>query len=345
MDPWYLSNVVCPRDHRELREVGDTLVCPNGHSYSIVDGVPVMLLGDVEQTMSIVEASLKRASTGSGADDRMPHLFLESLGISEEEKKGVIKLALHGQCKIDPVVAYIIAATSGYMYKHLIGKLDTYPIPELRLSDGNGQSFLDLGCNWGRWSIAAARKGYAATGIDPSLGAIMAAKRVSNQLDLPIRYLVGDARYLPFRPNSFDNVFSYSVLQHFSRQDTGLAVSDVGRVLKSGGTSLVQMPTAFGVRCIYHQARRQFGEARGFEVRYWTIPALRRLFESAVGRAEISVDCYFGIGLQKADSELMPIGPKLVLAASEMLRQLSRFAPFMKYVADSVYVKAIKSTL
>ena len=342
MDPRYLSNLVCPRDHRELREVGDTLLCPNGHAYSIVDGVPVMLLGEVKQTMSIVEASLNRASTGTGGDNRMPHLFLESLGISEEEKKGVIKLALDGQCKIDPVVAYIIAATNGYMYKHLIGKLDTYPIPELRLREGNGQSFLDVGCNWGRWSIAAARKGYLATGIDPSLGAIMAARRVSNQLGLPIKYLVADARYLPFRPNSFDNAFSYSVLQHFSRQDTGLAVSDIGRVLKPGGTSLIQMPTAFGVRCIYHQARRRFREGYGFEVRYWTIPALKRLFEGALGRAEISVDCYFGIGLQRADSELMPVGPKLVLAASETLRQLSRFAPFMKYVADSVYVRAVK---
>lgn len=345
MDPWYLGNLVCPRDHRELRDVGDTLTCPGGHAYSIVDGIPVMLLGDVDQTMSIAEASLKRATTGGGGDDRMPHLFLESLSISEEEKIGVIELALDGQCKIDPVVTYIIAATSGYMYKHLIGKLDTYPIPELRLPQGKGRRFLDLGCSWGRWSIAAARKGYDAIGIDPSLGAIMAARRVSNQLGLQIKYLVADARYLPFRSNCFDYVFSYSVLQHFSRQDAGLAISDIGRILKSGGTSLVQMPGAFGARCIYHQARRRFREARDFEVRYWTVPALKRLFERAVGRTEISVDCYFGIGLQKNDFELMPIGSKLVLTASEMLHQLSHFAPFMTYVADSVYVKAVKATL
>lgn len=293
--------------------------------------------------MSLVEASLKRAKDQMGTDDRMPHLFLESVGISEEEKKGVIKLALEGQCKIDLVVAYLIGATNGVMYKHLIGKLDSYPIPELRLPAGNGQSFLDLGCNWGRWSIAAAEKGYIAIGIDPSLGAIMAAKRVSDSLGRSIKYLVADARYLPFHENSVDIVFSYSVLQHLSRQDARLALSEVGRVLKTGGTSLIQAPTLFGLRCIYHQARRRFREAQGFEVRYWSIPDLKRLFASTVGSAEISVDCYFGIGLQKTDSELMPIALKLVLAGSEMLRSLSRYVPFIKYVADSVYVKAIKS--
>lgn len=343
LDSWYLSNLVCPRDHLELRHVNDALLCPTGHGYPFVNGVPVMLLDDVKQTMNLVEASLKQARNQMGTDDRMPELFLESVGISEEEKKGVIKLALEGHCKIDPVVAYLIGATNGIMYKHLIGKIDSYPIPELRLPAGNGQSFLDIGCNWGRWSIAAARKGYVPIGVDPSLGAIMASKRVTDSLGLAIKYLVADARYLPFRQNSVDNVFSYSVLQHLSRHDAGLALSEVGRVLKPGGTGFIQMPTRFGVRCIYHQARRRFKEGQGFEVRYWTIPALKRLFARTVGSTEISVDCYFGIGLQKTDSELMPIGLKLVLAGSEMLRRLSRFAPFLKYVADSVYVKAIKS--
>ena len=66
------------------------------------------------------------------------------------------------------MVAYLVAATNGFMYLHLLGKLSEYPIPDLRLPEGNGTPLLDVGCNWGRWSIAAARKGYAATGVDPS---------------------------------------------------------------------------------------------------------------------------------------------------------------------------------
>ena len=39
-----------------------------------------------------------------------------------------------------------------------------------------GTRLLDIGCSWGRWSLAAAARGYDAVGIDPSLGAIMAAR-------------------------------------------------------------------------------------------------------------------------------------------------------------------------
>jgi hypothetical protein len=133
------------------------------------------------------------------------------------------------------------------------------------------------------------------------------------------------------------------VLQHLSRDDVRVAVAGIGRTLASGGTSFVQMPTIFGVRCLYHQARRRFAEGRGFDVRYWTIPALTRLFSRAIGPSTISVDCYFGIGLQRSDFALMTPALKVVLAASEVVRGVSRVVPFLKYVADSVYVTAVKA--
>ncbi len=346
MDPWYLTHLVCPRDHLGLDVVhgaGGRLVCSAGHTYPVVDGVPVLLLDDVAQTMGIAEESMKRANTVPAADgDPASALYLETLGISEEEKRGLTALASDGRSAIDPVVAFMVGATSGYMYKHVIGTLDSYPIPELRLPAGRGKRLLDLGCNWGRWSIAAARKGYDVVGIDPQLGAVMAARRVCRSLGLAARFVVGDARYLPFPADSFDYAFSYSVLQHLSREDVRLVLSGVGRTLTSGGTAFVQMPTVFGVRCLYHQARRRFSEGTGYEVRYWTIPALEALFSRAIGPATISVDCYFGIGLQRSDSALMPAPLKAILAASEWLRAASRFVPVLKYAADSVYVTAVK---
>jgi hypothetical protein len=136
--------------------------------------------------------------------------------------------------------------------------------------------------------------------------------------------------------------FSYSVLQHLSEEDAARAVHEIGRTLKSGGTSLVQMPTRFGLRCLYHQAKRGFRSASGFEVRYWSIPRLEALFARAIGMPTISVDCYFGIGLQRSDWPLMSPFRKLVLAASEVLRGTSKVIPPLKYVADSVYVSAAK---
>ena len=172
LDTWFRENLVCPRDHQGLNCGEDMLFCASDHRYPVVEGVPIMLIDDVDQTIGVATASLRRAH-GKESPDRQPAQFhLESLGISEAEKKGILELQERGDCEIDPVVAFLIGATSGYSYKHLIGRLQTYPIPELRLSDGRGKAFLDLGCNWGRWSIAAARKGYSVVGIDPSLGAI-----------------------------------------------------------------------------------------------------------------------------------------------------------------------------
>ena len=71
-----------------------------------------------------------------------------------------------------------VAATCGTMYVPKIGKLSSYPIPTLRLPPGNGRVFVELGCGWGRWCIAAARAGYVPIGIDPMLGAVRAARRV-----------------------------------------------------------------------------------------------------------------------------------------------------------------------
>lgn len=168
----------------------------------------------------------------------------------------------------------------------------------------------------------------------------MAARRVAHQLQLPIRYVVADARHLPLPAGSVDVAYSYSVLQHFSYDAAGMAIAEMGRVLKPGGTARIQMPTRFGLRCLYHQARRAFREARGFEVRYWSLAALSRLFARHIGPARFEVDGYFGIGLQRADEALMPPSLRRVLRVSERLKAVSRrFRPLVG-VADSVFVEA-----
>jgi SAM-dependent methyltransferase len=314
------------------------LTCEKGHRYPVVDGTPVLLRPDVRQTITLADASLQRAR-GELVDRRAPELHLESLGISDAEKAGVIDLA-RGHSAIDPVVAYLVAATNGLMYKHLIGAIDRYPIPESALPPGHGRRFVDVGCSWGRWSIAAARQGYDVLGIDPSLGAVMAARRVAAELGLTNRYVVADARYLPLANDSVDVTYSYSVFQHLATADASEGIAEMGRVLRPGGVARVQMPTRYGLRCLYHQARRRFREARGFEVRYWTRGALTALFSRHIGPPKFEVDCYFGIGLQKADAALMTPTLRRVLWASERLKSLSVSVPALVSVADSVFVEA-----
>jgi SAM-dependent methyltransferase len=308
-----------------------------------VEGIPVLLRDDVEQTIGIAAASLARGRGKPGSVDvRRPELYLESLGVSEDEKNLALNLADEGS-EIDPAAAVLVAATNGIAYMHLVGGLRKYPLPEIRLPETSGQTLLDVGCSWGRWSMAAASKGYRVVGIDPSLGALMAARRVAKSLGLSAHFVCADARYLPFANGAFDNMFSYSVVQHFSKSDAALAVRQMSRVTRHGGTVLVQMPNRMGIRSQMHLAKRRYTEGRGFEVRYWTLSELQHLFTREVGQTEISVHCYFGLGLEPTDLDLMTRPLNITIRASEWLRRLSQRFPVLKRVADSVYVRAQKA--
>lgn len=341
LDNWYLENLVCPRDHGRLVLEDNAVLCSVCcKKYPVLDGVPVMLLDDVEQTMGLAHASIECAR-GRRTDMRAPELYLETLGVNEEEK--ALAVSLCGRSVIDPVVSVLIGATSGNMYRRLVGALDRYPIPELRLGPGAGKRFLDIGCNWGRWSVAATRLGYQAVGIDPSLGAILAARRVSKSLGCDIKFIVADGRYLPFRDASFDVIFSYSVLQHFAKDHVAMCLREVARLLADTGYCFIQLANAFGIRSLYHQAKRKFKEPKDFEVRYWSPGELKHAFRTCVGKTTLRVDGYFGLGIQRSDWGLMPSRFKLIIVLSEILRGISLLFPPLTYGADSLYVKAIKT--
>jgi 2-polyprenyl-3-methyl-5-hydroxy-6-metoxy-1,4-benzoquinol methylase/uncharacterized protein YbaR (Trm112 family) len=334
------QRLVCPRDQRPLTTEREHLTCERGHRYPIVQDVPVMLLDDVRQTLHVGDDSLR--AVGEHSEDPW---FVDTLGCSPEQKRSIRKLIDEsGSGAVDPIVQFVLAATNGSLYKQLLGTLNEYPIPHIRLGAGNGETLLDIGCNWGRWSIAAARKGYNVVGIDPSLGSVLAAKRVARSLGVDASFVVGDARHLPFRPASFKRVFSYSVLQHFSKDDVETALTQVARVLEPEGESLIQMANAFGFRSLQHQIRRRFRNAEAFEVRFWTPEELRTTFRRHVGESRLSVDGFFGLGIQAADLQLMPIKYRAVIAASEFLRRISKSMP-ITWAADSLYVHSVRSTV
>lgn len=330
----------CPLDGGELEPSSRELRCADGHRYPIVEGTPVMLHETMGATIELARASLGRARGGPG-DPRAPELHLESVGVSEEQKELAATRARRGQLDIDPVVDVLVAATNGALYRGCVGRLARYPIPRLRWDVAPGR-LLDLGCSWGRWSVAAARLGHSVVGLDPSLGAVLAARRVCGQLGVEARFVVGDARFLPFAPGSFDRVHSYSVLQHLSERDVRQVVLAVARVLRRGGASHIQMANGAGLRSLQHQLRRGFREARDFEVRYRSLAALQALFGEAIGPTTVSVDGFFGLGVQPTDLDLLGRRGKGLVAASELLRRLSARFPALVQVADSVYLTSFR---
>jgi SAM-dependent methyltransferase len=304
--------------------------------------MPILLRDDIEQTIELARASIASAKNAeTSVDAREPNLYLDSLGVSESEKEIAVDLARHG-IKMDPVVSVLVAATNGKAYKRLVGRDFDYPIPHIRLPRGEGKLLLDVGCSWGRWSIAAARKGYRVVGIDPSLSAVMAGRRVAKQLDLAIDYICADGRYLPFAGKTFDTIFSYSVVQHFSKVDAVQTLEEIGRTLKPSGHCLIQMPNRLGVRNLLYLCKRRFTEGSGFDVRYWSIDELRRTFERLIGPSQISVHCYFGLGLEPSDLQLMPRNIQLAIGVSEWLRKLSAKVSWITNLADSVYISSVK---
>lgn len=316
--------LACPRDHSILVQDGQTFKCQQGHAYPTIDGIPILLIEEREPTTWNTERTLHLAQGGN-------HSWPLPAPWKPESPDAV-----------HPHVQDMIGATSGYLYKYLHGNLPEYPIPELRLPPTTSATLLDIGCNWGRWSIAAARKGYAVTGIDPDINGVMTARAVAQQLGLKAQFIVGDARYLPFTDDSFDVCFSYSVIQHFSKENARAALREVGRVLKENGKSLIQMPNRFGIRSLYHLARRGFAEGTRFDVRYWRPGELREAFIEAIGKSTLSVDGFFGLGIQPADMHLMPRRYRAVIRTSELLRSLSSTLTPLLNVADSLYITSIK---
>jgi SAM-dependent methyltransferase/uncharacterized protein YbaR (Trm112 family) len=316
----HVVTYACPRDRMPLTAQSGSLECEGGHSYPCVDGIPVLLVEEVDPTHLACWRSPKRARAG----------WSESPAPLDEP--------------VDPYVSSAVEKTCGVLYGPLVGRLTEYPIPALPLPPGGDAELLDVGCNWGRWTLAAAGAGYRAVGIDPALEAVAAARRVAAQLGREAEYVVADARRLPFPDASFDVVFSYSVLQHFGKADAVRALGEIARVLRPGGKALVQMANAFGPRNLYRQiARRRFRESRGlFGVRYWTPAELTEVFSQAIGPVRLSVDGFFALNAQASDLHLLPRRFRPVVRTSELLRRASERLPALRSVADSLYVEATK---
>lgn len=318
MDPWLLERLACPVDHGPLTERGGELACPAGHRYPVVDGIPVLLRPEVSHSHWAAEITLRQTRGEVAITDYPP------------------------TTGVDPFVQNAIGATNGNLYKPLIGKLPRYPIPDLLLPPGEGRSFLELGSHWGRWCIAASRAGYRAVGLDPSLNAIYAFRRVARQLGADCHYVVGDARHLPIGGASFDCVFSYSVLQHLPKEDVHRALAEIHRVLAAAGVSLVQMPNRFGPRALWHQLRRGFRPAREFEVRYWAPRELTREFGGRIGPSRLSVDGILCLCPQASDLDLLPWYYRPIVHLSMLARRLERRLPPIRGICDSLYVRSTR---
>ena len=312
-----LRILACPHDHTKLRVEKDALVCERAHQFCFEDGVPVFAENPRREPVPLNMWPCPRPDDGAHA-------------------------AAQGE-PIDPFVNDWIVNTNGNLYWRVRGRLPRYPIPNWPFGPGGGKVLLDIGCSWGRWSIAAARAGFAPVGADVHVDALAAAERVSRQLEVRADFICCDAERLPFQTGSVDFVFSYSVLQHLDKSKVHGIFQEISRILQPGGVCLVQLPNAFGLLSIAQQLRRGFREAKSgtFEMRYWAHAKIRRALEQAgFSRIKIYADGFFSQNPQLTDLDLLSSTGRLLVRASSAGRRAANAIPILTRVADSIWIEA-----
>ena len=314
LDDNLLRILACPRDHSALTLYDGALICEQAHRFFLEEGIPIFAETPRREPIPL---NIGPCPHFDGAESR-------------------------GHA-IDPFVNDWIVNTNGNLYWRARGRLPRYPIPNWPFGAGEGRLLVDIGCSWGRWSIAAARAGFAPIGVDVHVDALAAAERVSQQLGVHANYLCGDAERLPFRSGSVDFVFSYSVLQHLDKSKVMGSFQEISRILKPGGVCLVQLPNAFRLLSIAQQLKRGFREAKSgtFEMRYWTRAAIRQALEQAgFLNVAIRADGFFSQNPQLADMDLLSPAGKLIVLASYAGRKAADAFPFLTRAADSLWIEA-----
>ena len=102
----------------------------------------------------------------------------------------------------------------------------------------NDLKVLEVGCGSGHFTNMI--KTYYPTcevyGIDLDDNNIKFAKTESRKLNIDVHYQVADVKHLPFEDNSFDIVFSHTLIEHLPFDDF---IKEQKRVLKKGGKLII----------------------------------------------------------------------------------------------------------
>ena len=102
----------------------------------------------------------------------------------------------------------------------------------------NNLKILEVGCGSGHFTNMI--KKYYPTcdvfGIDLDNNHIQFAKNESKRLNIDVNYQVADVSHLPFEDNSFDIVFSHTLIEHLPFADF---IKEQKRVLKKGGKLVI----------------------------------------------------------------------------------------------------------
>ena len=107
----------------------------------------------------------------------------------------------------------------------------------------DGRVLVDVGCGMGTFTVEAAHRGARALGIDFAPEALPAAAAVARAEGAERAWFTrADAVHMPLRDDSADVVVAADITEHLDDATLRGVLSDVRRVLRSGGTFVVYTP-------------------------------------------------------------------------------------------------------
>jgi ubiquinone/menaquinone biosynthesis C-methylase UbiE len=196
----------------------------------------------------------------------------------------------------------------------------------------SGTRILDVGTGTGRGALAlAAASDAVIVGLDLTPGMLRRAAHNRDAAGLEWPVLVqGNGRQLPFADNTFDAVISIRTLHLFPTPYLGLFVDEMKRVLKPGGTLLVEFNSPFaGGGWIL--ARETLRHLRGQKDRHYLWPQ--------------HVQTLFGDMRERRVYGFWLPGLGKLARSNRRLRgvlRLARLRPPFSYLGDKVLVRAVK---
>jgi len=135
------------------------------------------------------------------------------------------------------------------------------PIVDRWLAELPLGAICEMGCGLGQWTRYYARLGRDAVGVDLVSDAVEKATKRAATLGLArARYVVADARKMPFEDRSFSGVSSFGVVEHFWDADTQRLIDETHRILIPGGRLLLTTPNVWSMHTLTRPVLQALGK-------------------------------------------------------------------------------------
>jgi SAM-dependent methyltransferase len=154
-------------------------------------------------------------------------------------------------------------------------------------------------------------------GMDVSSEGVARAK--GNDAKRRARYVLSDARYLPFKDGSMDLIVSPSTLDHFAdAADLGKSLREIRRVLSPHGRLIITLDNRQNVTDSLLRLANRFGLVPFFLGRSYTVKELRRELDAA--------------GLEVAETTALVHHPRLSAVAASSIARRVGWPPMTRWV-------------